>query len=103
MKQGFVAMDGDNKLTRTYLQRPCEICTTLLPRTPICRDYTPAVSENNRTKQKRDKTMPNQRFSFEFFPTKTEAGHEKLMVVAKQLAGYNPEFFSCTYGAGGST
>jgi methylenetetrahydrofolate reductase (NADPH) len=43
------------------------------------------------------------RYSFEFFPTKTEAGHEKLMTVARQLAGYNPDFFSCTYGAGGST
>jgi len=43
------------------------------------------------------------RFSFEFFPTKTEAGHEKLMDVARQLATYNPDFFSCTYGAGGST
>lgn len=47
--------------------------------------------------------MPNQRFSFEFFPTKTEAGHEKLLATAKELASYNPEFFSCTYGAGGST
>ncbi|MCO7567981.1 methylenetetrahydrofolate reductase [NAD(P)H] [Pseudomonas sp. S 311-6] len=43
------------------------------------------------------------RYSFEFFPTKTEAGHEKLMGVARQLATYNPDFFSCTYGAGGST
>lgn len=43
------------------------------------------------------------RYSFEFFPTKTDAGHEKLMMVARQLAGYNPDFFSCTYGAGGST
>lgn len=43
------------------------------------------------------------RFSFEFFPTKTEAGHEKLMATARQLATYNPDFFSCTYGAGGST
>ncbi|WP_339489663.1 methylenetetrahydrofolate reductase [NAD(P)H] [Pseudomonas sp. EL_65y_Pfl2_R95] len=43
------------------------------------------------------------RFSFEFFPTKTEAGHEKLMANARQLATYNPDFFSCTYGAGGST
>ena len=41
--------------------------------------------------------------SFEFFPTKTEAGHEKLLNVARQLAGYQPNFFSCTYGAGGST
>ena len=42
-------------------------------------------------------------FSFEFFPTKTDAGHEKLLNVARQLAGYAPNFFSCTYGAGGST
>jgi methylenetetrahydrofolate reductase (NADPH) len=43
------------------------------------------------------------RYSFEFFPTKTDAGHEKLMTVARQLANYKPDFFSCTYGAGGST
>ena len=42
-------------------------------------------------------------FSFEFFPTKTDAGHEKLMATASRLAEYNPDFFSCTYGAGGST
>lgn len=47
------------------------------------------------------RTTPN--VSFEFFPTKTEAGHEKLLNTARQLAGYSPEFFSCTYGAGGST
>ncbi|MDY7218378.1 methylenetetrahydrofolate reductase [NAD(P)H] [Denitrificimonas sp. JX-1] len=43
------------------------------------------------------------RISFEFFPTKTDAGHEKLITTATKLATYNPEFFSCTYGAGGST
>lgn len=42
-------------------------------------------------------------FSFEFFPTKTDAGHEKLMQTAAHLATYNPAYFSCTYGAGGST
>ncbi len=42
-------------------------------------------------------------YSFEFFPAKTEAGHEKLLQTARELAGYNPHFFSCTYGAGGST
>lgn len=45
----------------------------------------------------------DRRFSFEFFPTKTDAGHEKLLATARQLAEYNPDFFSCTYGAGGST
>ena len=43
------------------------------------------------------------RYSFEFFPTKTDAGHEKLLGVARELAAYRPDFFSCTYGAGGST
>ena len=43
------------------------------------------------------------RYSFEFFPTKTDAGHEKLLATARTLASYNPDFFSCTYGAGGST
>ncbi len=42
-------------------------------------------------------------FSFEFFPTKTEAGAEKLKATASLLANYQPNFFSVTYGAGGST
>jgi methylenetetrahydrofolate reductase (NADPH) len=41
--------------------------------------------------------------SFEFFPTKTEDGTEKLLTVRDELAAFNPEFFSVTYGAGGST
>ncbi|MBV6289083.1 methylenetetrahydrofolate reductase [NAD(P)H] [Pseudomonas aegrilactucae] len=45
----------------------------------------------------------DRRYSFEFFPTKTDAGHEKLLATAHTLASYNPDFFSCTYGAGGST
>jgi methylenetetrahydrofolate reductase (NADPH) len=48
-------------------------------------------------------TFPRPAISFEFFPTKTDAGHEKLMATARRLAGYKPDFFSCTYGAGGST
>jgi len=43
------------------------------------------------------------RFSFEFFPPKTDKGVEKLRTVREQLATRNPEFFSVTYGAGGST
>ena len=45
----------------------------------------------------------DRRYSFEFFPAKTEAGHEKLLATARTFAGYKPDFFSCTYGAGGST
>lgn len=43
------------------------------------------------------------RFSFEFFPPKTEVGEEKLKEVHRQLALLKPDFFSVTYGAGGST
>lgn len=42
-------------------------------------------------------------FSFEFFPPKTDAGYEKLMKVHSDLKSADPEFFSVTYGAGGST
>ena len=41
--------------------------------------------------------------SFEFFPTQTESGTEKLLKVRDRLAQENPEFISVTYGAGGST
>jgi methylenetetrahydrofolate reductase (NADPH) len=42
-------------------------------------------------------------FSFEFFPPKTDAGFAKLADVRDRLAAQGPEFFSVTYGAGGST
>jgi methylenetetrahydrofolate reductase (NADPH) len=42
-------------------------------------------------------------FSFEFFPPKTPEGMERLRATWKQLAQLRPRFFSCTYGAGGST
>ncbi len=41
--------------------------------------------------------------SFEFFPPKTAAGKEKLAAVQEELALFQPEFYSVTYGAGGST
>lgn len=41
--------------------------------------------------------------SFEFFPPKTEEGMDKLRNTRTQLAAFNPEFFSVTFGAGGST
>ncbi len=42
-------------------------------------------------------------FSFEFFPPQTPEGREKLTATRKQLAMLKPEFFSVTFGAGGST
>ena len=42
--------------------------------------------------------------SFEYFPPKTDAGREKLLQqVTPALQELGPEFFSVTYGAGGST
>ena len=41
--------------------------------------------------------------SFEFFPPNTPVGDEKLKTVVQELGAMSPEFFSVTYGAGGST
>lgn len=43
------------------------------------------------------------RLSFEFFPPKTDEGKKKLLTVRDQLNKFEPDFFSVTYGAGGST
>ena len=43
------------------------------------------------------------RVSFEFFPPKTVQGQEKLLATQKKLLVKKPAFFSCTFGAGGST
>jgi methylenetetrahydrofolate reductase (NADPH) len=42
-------------------------------------------------------------FSFEFFPPKTAQGKERLRAAWQQLGQLKPKFFSCTFGAGGST
>lgn len=47
--------------------------------------------------------MNEKHFSFEFFPPKTDEGAKKLAAVHDELATLNPEFFSVTFGAGGST
>ena len=46
---------------------------------------------------------PGRTYSFEFFPPKTPEGMEKLRATRRQLAQLDPTFFSCTYGAGGTT
>ena len=47
--------------------------------------------------------MKNIPLSFEFFPPKTPDGIANLREARAQLAKFNPEFFSVTFGAGGST
>ncbi len=41
--------------------------------------------------------------SFELFPPKTEIGMEKLRGVLQQLYTLEPDYISCTYGAGGGS
>ncbi|WP_058556165.1 methylenetetrahydrofolate reductase [NAD(P)H] [Thiohalocapsa sp. ML1] len=45
----------------------------------------------------------NRTFSFELFPPKTAEGMEKLKGTVAELNAVGPKYFSCTYGAGGST
>ena len=45
----------------------------------------------------------SQHLSIEFFPPQTPEGAEKLRGVRQKLAALEPEFFSVTYGAGGTT
>jgi methylenetetrahydrofolate reductase (NADPH) len=42
-------------------------------------------------------------FSFEFYPPKTAEGAANLRVVHQQLKALKPDFFSVTFGAGGTT
>jgi methylenetetrahydrofolate reductase (NADPH) len=43
------------------------------------------------------------RLSCEYFPPKTGDGQQKLLAAHDELQALRPEFFSVTYGAGGST
>ncbi|BAZ95345.1 methylenetetrahydrofolate reductase [Thiohalobacter sp. COW1] len=51
-----------------------------------------------KTQQKYEKS-----YSFEFFPPKTEEGAKKLRLARSRLDKLNPNFYSVTFGAGGST
>jgi methylenetetrahydrofolate reductase (NADPH) len=42
-------------------------------------------------------------YSFELFPPKTPEGMDKLKAQVERLNAVGPHYFSCTYGAGGST
>ncbi len=41
--------------------------------------------------------------SFELYPPKTDEGVDLLLEAAAELVEFSPDFFTCTYGAGGST
>jgi len=42
-------------------------------------------------------------YSFELFPPKTNQGYQKLLDTIAQLCQLNPDYISCTYGAGGGS
>jgi methylenetetrahydrofolate reductase (NADPH) len=48
-------------------------------------------------------TDSSQNFSFELFPPKTDKGFENMQNAVLELNKLGPDFFSVTYGAGGST
>lgn len=43
------------------------------------------------------------KYSFEFFPPRTDKGRDNLRQTWRELAAFDPEYFSVTFGAGGST
>ena len=47
--------------------------------------------------------MESHNFSIEFYPPKTLDGADKLRVARAKLAQLSPQYFSVTFGAGGST
>lgn len=47
--------------------------------------------------------MQNHSYSFEFFPSKNDTAKKALTHVSDELALLKPNFFSVTYGAGGTT
>ncbi len=48
-------------------------------------------------------TPTERSYSFELFPPKTDEGMDKLKLAVARLNAVGPRYFSCTYGAGGST
>lgn len=46
-------------------------------------------------------TSKQRTYSFELFPPKTDKGYAQLLETIARLCALNPDFISCTYGAGG--
>src|SRR4051794_8077590 len=74
-------------------------CATTRPSTSAYRSRVPS----SRTTIATSMAGAARKFSFEFYPPKTPEGAAKLQETVRQLGQLKPDFFSCTYGAGGST
>lgn len=57
---------------------------------------------NKEKKRLKDLMKEKRLLSFEVFPPKTEVGEEKLKETIRRLSAFEPDYISCTYGAGGS-
>lgn len=57
----------------------------------------------NRIDKDKKQVNNNLSYSFEFFPPKTAEGMANLRQVRSDFSAFSPEFFSVTFGAGGST
>ncbi|MCI5107285.1 MAG: methylenetetrahydrofolate reductase [NAD(P)H] [Pseudomonadales bacterium] len=55
------------------------------------------------TEQRDMQKASSRHYSIEYFPPRTEEGEAKLDLAHKRLSSLGPEFFSVTYGAGGTT
>jgi methylenetetrahydrofolate reductase (NADPH) len=81
-----------------------EIGTTTLSAACAVIDPTPSRQERRSMTKLRDiYARDGLTFSIEFFPPKTETGMDSLFGELEELKKLNPDFYSVTYGAGGST
>lgn len=66
-------------------------------------DWHPVSARPDRFGTKNTNKTSKTKVSFEFFAPKSIDGLNKLVQVQHNLSRFNPEFYSVTYGAGGST
>lgn len=86
-----------------------QVITPSTPSATLAKPTTPSIKavenkelENHKAENHKTESHKTP-FSFEFFPTKSDAAQSKLFDVFTTLSALNPQYCSVTYGAGGST